>query len=211
MTKAEDIAKWRKWMGEEFSEAELEDFFAEHPEAAEDPEAWIELFRKAREQIPDMSPNFTQGVLSRIKKVNSATVLPLRRKVWRRWALASGLAAAAALSLVWYRSDRLDLRFPGTQIQQAAGPNGETVYFVRFAIERKGAKEVALAGDFNQWTPVSLVPSSKQEGLFTVELPLSAGIYAYSFVVDGKQWVADESANRLVDDGFGERNSVLQL
>ncbi len=210
--KPELIAQWREWLGEEFSEAELAAFFAEHPEAAEDPAGWIQVFRRAREQIPPLSPDFTRRVMSRLSAGSPApAVLPLRRPAWRRWALASGLAAAAALSLIWYRSDRAAFQFPGAEIRQAAGPNGEPVYFVRFAIKGQGAKDVALAGDFNQWMPVALVPSPEKKDLFTVELPLSSGVYSYAFVVNGKQWIADEGAGQLVDDGFGERNSILRL
>lgn len=209
--KTELIARWREWLGEEFSEAELREFFAEHPEAAEEPAAWIEKFRRARERIPPLSSDFTQRLMRRLDSESSAAVLPLRRPAWRRWALASGLAAAAALSLVWYRSDRAIFQFPGAEIRQAAGPHGEPVYFVRFAIEGRGAKEVALAGDFNQWTPVALTPSPDKKDLFTVVLPLGSGVYSYAFVVNGNQWVADAGAGQTIDDGFGERNSILRL
>ncbi|HKY64232.1 MAG TPA: glycogen-binding domain-containing protein [bacterium] len=209
--KDEIIARWRQWLGEEFSEAELSAFFQEHPEAAEDPAGWIEAFRRTREAIPPLSPDFTRRVMSRLPTAAPAAVLPLRRPAWRRWALASGLAAAAALSLIWYRSDRPAYQFPGAEIRQAAGPDGQAVYFVRFAIESPDVKEVALAGDFNQWTPVTLSPSAEKKDRFTVELPLAAGIYSYAFVVDGKKWIVDESAGPPVEDGFGERNSVLRL
>ena len=208
--KPEDIAIWREWLGEEFSEAELQAFFNEYPDAGQEPANWIRLFRQSRDQVPPLSLDFTAKLMKRLRE-EPAPVLPLRRRTWRGWALASGLAAAAALSLVWYRSDRAVFQFPGTEIRQAVGLHGEAVYFVRFALQREGAKEVALAGDFNQWTPVALAPSQDKAGLFTVELPLASGIYSYAFVVDGKKWVADESAGRLVDDGFGERNSILQL
>lgn len=209
--KPEIIARWREWLGPEFSESELGDFFAEHPEAEEDPANWIEAFRQARQQVPPLSADFTQRLMDRLGPVVGAKVLPLRRRVWPRWALASGIAAAAALGLIWHRSDRPDFQFPGTEIRQSAGAHGETLYYVRFTLEGKDAKDVALAGDFNQWTPVALLPSAEKKGLFTVELPLNSGVYNYSFVVDGQKWVADESAAKLVDDGFGEKNSVLRL
>lgn len=209
--KPEIIARWREWLGQEFSEAELGAFFAEHPEAAEDPANWIETFRRAREQAPPLSADFTQRVMSQLKLEAPPKVLPLRRRAWSRWALASGLAAAAALSLIWYRSDRRAFQFPGAEIRESASADGETLYYVRFTLEGEGVKDVALAGDFNQWTPVALLPSAEKKGLFTVELPLSSGVYNYSFVVDGQKWIADEGAVKLVDDGFGERNSVLRL
>jgi hypothetical protein len=207
----EDIAKWREWLGEEFSEAELAEFFKEHPEAAGNPETLRREFVEARANIPTSSVDFTSQVMDRLKAESPAAVIPLRRPAWRRWALAGSLAAAAVLSLVWYRSERAVFLFPGAEIRQAQGPSGEPLYFVRFAIERKDARNVALAGDFNQWIPVALTPSAEKKGLFTVELPLNSGIYSYAFVIDGKQWIADESADRLVDDGFGEKNSVIQL
>ena len=71
------------------------------------------------------------------------------------------------------------------------------------------AKTVAIAGDFNQWNLQPLKPS--QDGMYAVELSLPQGSYAYSFVVDGKQWIPDPSAEKKIEDGFGGFNSLLNL
>jgi hypothetical protein len=68
-----------------------------------------------------------------------------------------------------------------------------------------------LAGDFNQWNPVELIPTPQGDGTFALEMPLSGGTYAYAFLVDGKKWVNDPSVPRKVEDGFGNFNSLLNL
>ena len=67
---------------------------------------------------------------------------------------------------------------------------------------------VSVVGDFNGWDPKKTPLSrSGDSGLWTVQLPLSAGRHVYSFVVDGA-WNRDPSAPLAPEDGFGHANSV---
>jgi hypothetical protein len=86
-------------------------------------------------------------------------------------------------------------------------PVSDTV--VRFVfIAPRGATNVSLVGDFNQWDSTK-TPMSRGaiDGEWTVTLPLSQGRHLYSFVVDGA-WSADPTAPLAPDDGFGHANSV---
>jgi 1,4-alpha-glucan branching enzyme len=107
------------------------------------------------------------------------------------------LAAAAALALLI-----------GPPAPPSAATSAVTVRFVLFAPD---AKQVGVAGTFNQWdaaaTPLVRTGSA---GLWTATLNLPAGQHQYAFVVDGARWVPDPGAP-AVDDGFGRRNSVLAL
>lgn len=119
-----------------------------------------------------------------------------RRLIERSWVLAPALAAAAAF-VIW-------LGRP----EPVATPTGVTV---RFVLTAPDAREVTVAGTFNQWdshaTPLVRTGST---GVWTATITLPAGQHQYAFVVDGQRWVPDPAAP-AVDDGFGRRNSVLTL
>ncbi len=72
------------------------------------------------------------------------------------------------------------------------------------------AASVTIAGDFNGWDPrrTQLVRSS-HEGLWRARLKLAPGVYQYSFVLDGSDWVSDPLAKTKLADGFGGKNSVI--
>jgi glycosidase len=83
---------------------------------------------------------------------------------------------------------------------------------VTFAFQAPtGATSVALAGTMNAWqldqAPALL--DGDGDGVFELKTTLLPGSYAYKFVVDGQQWVADPSNPLSADDGFGGKNSVL--
>jgi hypothetical protein len=109
--------------------------------------------------------------------------------------------------------------FPAVAAAPAApagvAPARDTVFVTRFMLVAPGAKQVALVGDFNDWdrqaTP--LIRASGQ-GMWTVELPLTAGRYNYAFLVDGHRWTADPAAPaapRTVADDYGQPSSVVTV
>jgi hypothetical protein len=85
--------------------------------------------------------------------------------------------------------------------------------WVRFALvaPAPAARSVAVVGDFNDWsaeaTPLRYSPG---EGVWSVELPLSAGRHEYTFLVNGATFIADPSAPASTDD-FGAPNSVVTV
>jgi len=66
--------------------------------------------------------------------------------------------------------------------------------------------KVFIAGDFNDWNPEDL-QLKQHHGIYEISIDLPAGRYEYKFVVDGN-WIVDESADEIVTDKFGNRNSV---
>lgn len=82
---------------------------------------------------------------------------------------------------------------------------------VRFVIHVQGAREVAVAGDFNGWDPAAApLQALTEPDVFAITLPLTTGeTYNYKFLVDGK-WIEDPTAEAR-PDGFGARNSILRL
>jgi 1,4-alpha-glucan branching enzyme len=79
---------------------------------------------------------------------------------------------------------------------------------VRFVLYYPGARSVALAGSFNQWSSHPLV-RDKSSGLWTVVVSLAPGEYPFMYVVDGVQWLSPPLAEDYVDDGFGSKNGIV--
>jgi 1,4-alpha-glucan branching enzyme len=72
------------------------------------------------------------------------------------------------------------------------------------------ATEVALAGEFNSWSPDSLPLKRQGEGHWQTALTLKPGKYQYKFVVDGA-WVTDPKATATQCNEFGTLNSVVEV
>jgi predicted lipoprotein with Yx(FWY)xxD motif len=72
--------------------------------------------------------------------------------------------------------------------------------------------KVYLAGEFNEWKPAlpAYLLTKAANGNYTITIKLEVGKqYAYKFVLDGLNWVADKNAKDFVEDGFGGKNSVV--
>jgi len=76
---------------------------------------------------------------------------------------------------------------PQPQKPQKPVPFDTEIKFRKFFITAPGAKQVALAADFNNWgaSPIILTPYTK--GYFDTSVALAAGEYKYIFLVDGKE------------------------
>ena len=81
---------------------------------------------------------------------------------------------------------------------------------IRFEYLNAAAREVFVAGTFNQWDPLATVLKPGAEGKWDVELALEPGRYEYRFVVDG-QWTEDPKSPEYAANPFGGLNSVLQV
>jgi peroxiredoxin len=82
----------------------------------------------------------------------------------------------------------------------------EVRFFYRPDVE---AREVYLAGEFNEWKPTGhKMAGPDAEGRFTTVLVLKPGLHEYKYVVDGTRWRADPG-NPNQNGSY--RNSVLKL
>lgn len=81
---------------------------------------------------------------------------------------------------------------------------------MRFVYHDDGAASVALAGDFNNWDPRSVVLKRDEAGLWVGEIdaPLP-GKYQYKFVINGQSWLEDPNNGMKAPDSYGGLNSVL--
>ena len=81
---------------------------------------------------------------------------------------------------------------------------------VVFAVQFSDAKKVLIAGDFNNWSPMSTPMVVDRPGVWRMALPLPPGRYRYRFVVDGK-WVTDPNNQYVEANQFGELNNVIEV
>ncbi|HEX6534233.1 MAG TPA: isoamylase early set domain-containing protein [Gemmatimonadaceae bacterium] len=184
-----------------------------------------------------VSPELDARVLARIRRPRPG---PLAR-AWRWLAepraiavspLAAGgaLAAALLLAALGIRRERAarpgrgaapvadasptaaargagDARLAGARREMGAG--ARVVHFVLIA---PGASSVAIVGDFNDWsTTATPMHRASEGGAWSVSIPLRPGRYAYSFIVNGRQWMPDPLAPPAPHDDFGKPNSVVTV
>ncbi len=73
-----------------------------------------------------------------------------------------------------------------------------------------GVTAVSVAGSFNAWSATANpLADPDKDGIWSAVLDLPPGRVTYKFVVNGDQWMTDESAADFESDGFGGQNSVL--
>ncbi len=159
---------------------------------------------------PALSPSFTEEVLARLPERRSHWWETMWKVLWAPRAMRWNLASAVALSLVLAAAPlawrTLGGRAPDVRERHSI------VTVVRFNLDAAGARQVALAGDFNGWKPDEIfLADTTGRGHFSVALPLRPGRYAYMFVVDGASWVTDPRAEAYRDDGFGNLNAVVTI
>lgn len=149
-------------------------------------------------------PHVDERALQRLRKeLRAAGSAGHAAPGWRLMLSPARAAVAAALlvlatSGVWAAVWLASRAEPGS-------PGGRTP--VQFVFVATAAQRVALVGDFNDWdvraTPLARTPS----GIWSVVVPLEAGRFSYSFVVDDR-WYADPQAVVSTND-FGRPGSVL--
>lgn len=95
---------------------------------------------------------------------------------------------------------------------ESAAPSDKGTVWIRFLYPHNDADSVAVAGDFNQWRPVSLTPRTVDgRTVWTGLVPVPSGEHEYQFVIDGERWVPDPLAPETRSDGFGAQNAVLEV
>jgi hypothetical protein len=87
---------------------------------------------------------------------------------------------------------------------------GAALKQVVFSLAMPGAAMVQLAADFTDWeqSPINMIRF--EDGCWSTTVPLPAGVYAYSFLVDG-QWFDDSRAARLTGGSSCAVKSFIQV
>ena len=95
-------------------------------------------------------------------------------------------------------------------VASAAKPTATKTVNVTFSLLEPAAKQVALSGDFNRWSPDATPMNWKEGGRWETVLALASGSYQYKFIVDG-EWIADQAAKKNVPNEHGSLNSVVEV
>ncbi len=180
----------------------------EHRRAFEAHEQTVALLAGVERQVP--SSSFTEEVLARLPDRKSRPWDNVRELLWAPRVLRWNVASALALSLVLVVTALAWRTLPG---RIGFGPEPRPVVTLfRFSLDAPRARQVALAGDFNGWrTDEIFLADVTGRGHFSVTLPLKPGRYAYMFVIDGATWMTDPRAEAYRDDGFGNKNALVNV
>ena len=81
---------------------------------------------------------------------------------------------------------------------------------IDLSIAAPNAKEVFVAGDFNNWRVDETSKMSQDNGSWHKKVKLSQGIYHYRFIVDGT-WIEDPSNPHKETNTFGTLDSLLEI
>lgn len=77
-----------------------------------------------------------------------------------------------------------------------------------FRYKAPDAQSVSLMGEFNNWKGAPMTKES--DGVWSLKVTLSPGIYGYKFLVDGKDWVFDPD-NPKRKNVNGAENSAIEI
>ncbi|MBI3602013.1 MAG: AAA family ATPase [Candidatus Omnitrophica bacterium] len=86
----------------------------------------------------------------------------------------------------------------------------EFVGSAAFSLKAPQAALVYVTGSFNDWSLDEKCRMSNKDGLWTLRLPLAAGVYKYQFIVDGK-WQEDPENKNTERNSFGDINSLIEV
>ena len=85
---------------------------------------------------------------------------------------------------------------------------------VTFRLEKAavgGAKQAAVAADFNHWQPERTPMKALRDGGFSVTVDLDRGReYQFRYVLDGRTWITDAAAEKYIHCSYANcQNAVV--
>lgn len=131
----------------------------------------------------------------------------------RERAVALGCLAAFAFFVGCDRSTRRGVEMAADTAADAP-PKGPAPVAggTSFIFEDAAAQSVHLAGSFNNWSTSADPMQKDAQGRWTLVKQLPPGSHQYKFVVNGGQaWKSDPNNPNGADDGFGGKNSLLEV
>jgi hypothetical protein len=166
-------------------------------------------------QMPDEEPPpfLTAAVMRRLEMKQPS----LTRRFWLsgRKALTAFSTPSALSAAVILGSLLAAIIFINTFFRTSIDGNppvspASTAREITFVFHWPSARHVAVIGSFNQWNPQGY-EMRRDEGadVWRLTVPLTPGEYAYAFLVDQRQTLADPNALWQMEDGFGGHNSTI--
>ena len=162
---------------------------------------------------PTPAADFVARIVTRLPEQDEAEDMVRLKPDTTKKGLGRGLAAAAAVVLlsVGFLAGR-NSTSPSTPPEQATGTVQEhSAVLVQLVLLQPDAQSVVGVGDFNGWVAVRSPLQKRENGVWGTTLTLPPGRYNYQFLIDGTEWVADPLAGETSSDGFGAKNSVLDV
>lgn len=164
---------------------------------------------------PQMIPEtFTQNIMAKISQekiqIKSSWMDFLKKQVSIPQ-FSFRIAGAAAITAIFiFLAFTFLFNFSGLPGQPSQNEAVAQQVEVTFTISGINANQIAVAGDFNNWsTSANQLEGPDGDGIWTGKMQLEPGRYEYMLVVDDGKWVTDPNAKVYVDDGFGSKNAVL--
>jgi hypothetical protein len=213
---------------------------AEDPELEAELRAFEQSLALASANVErDPSPTFTDEVMDRVAASHAGSAAagkqrPSRarrgagpsRAWWPRLAWAAGFAVVFVFGYVtarWSGPESTSPESPVT-LESAAGSGrlarvaeAQTIAPAPLRLVRlvyvapdENIERVTVAGTFNGWDP-ERTEMRREGGAWVLQMVLPPQTYEYMFVENGEQWVTDPLASQTRDDGFGQKNAVLDL
>lgn len=156
--------------------------------------------------------DFDDRVMRAVRRPGPASY-PARPLGWRMPAIGLALAAGVAAVAVLVPHERTPSdgsRAPAiVPVEVLPASRDAAKQAVQFVLVAPDARSVSVVGSFNDWDTAATRLRPAGGGVWSISVPLGAGRYTYSFLVDGKRWQPDPTAPRSVDDDFGTPSSVL--
>lgn len=123
-----------------------------------------------------------------------------------RWRTPVLVAAAFFLGVFSGQLDRLSPEPPAATAQ---APVVDALTPVRLVFHTDQADSVGVAGSWNSWEPEPM--QATESGMYFTIVALPPGRHEYMFVLNETEWISDPTALITQDDGFGQKNAVLQV
>jgi 1,4-alpha-glucan branching enzyme len=79
---------------------------------------------------------------------------------------------------------------------------------VEFRTRQPDATSVAIAGEWNGWSPTA-DPMVRDGGMWIRVVALPHGEHTFMYLVDGRRWVTPEGSDGTAPDGFGGDNGTV--
>jgi 1,4-alpha-glucan branching enzyme len=76
-----------------------------------------------------------------------------------------------------------------------------------FDFQAPAARQVSVAGDFNNWNPKAMPMHKGTDGVWHLSVRLKPGRHEYRFLADGA-WQDDPAAQQRTANGLGGENCV---
>jgi hypothetical protein len=165
----------------------------------------------AMEEPADLA--FTDAVMARVENrphgLVARLVARLRQPTSRRQTVLTAVPVAAVVGLVTFFVVKDAVSLADSHARAVSDTAGD-MFPVEFELRAPNATSVTLSGDFNKWQQSISLSDADGDGVWSVKLTLPRGQYAYQFVVDGKQRIADPKAE-VRDTGLRGPQAILRL